>query len=510
MAGEEWQHKRKKQKASVTLANWCDANLPLKTATRVALLVSKNEASPRLVGILKTHRARNEVLDKAQRIALEAEVKGAGSWTATIATTPTGGSTTPRPTRRAAFSDDAKNSSRPSYASVAAGAKDPQLLATQRKLDAALKKTKDMEEEIKHSRAAAAALGGTAAAAVDEEMSSQEARLWHCESCGARHRKLMRSCRICATRRVTTVPAGPAAPHTPEETEAECAKLSAQLVLIRSWGTDEWVANAVSGLQARMVQLKAQPAAAAVKTARQSYEQAQEALDELENRQVALAEKSGILVERIDELGRDLEAAGKALDLVKEEVAAASALRDAALLALGTPTADTVAAATTAPSAAAAAAAAISEYKAKICGLLTGTTLLNLNEAYLKYKETDAVGVAHMGELEFFVSTLMQSVEAQADVSLARNQAPQGGPASPASAEAAVAQVPDSAGTPTAVAGAAPRGSGDGQLGQRPSFKTSFIEADKAKIEIERHRATIQQRNAARGENFTARRAEDL
>ena len=120
------------------------------------------------------------------------------------------------------------------------------------------------------------------------------------------------------------------------------------------------------------------------------------------------------------------------------------------------------------------------------------------------------MGVAHMGELEFFVSTLMQSVEAQADVSLARNQAPQGGPASPPSAEAAVAQVPDSAGTPTAVGGAAPWGAGEGQLGQRPSFKTASMDADKVKIEVERIRATIQLRNAARGENLAARRAEVL
>ena len=149
MAEEGWQQKRRRRKEGVGLAVWCDSNLPMKIAAKVAALVSKQEASPRLVGILTAHRARNEVLNKAQRIALEGEVKGAGSWTTTALTASTSGSATTRPTRsRAAFSDDAKNSLRPSYASVTAGAKDPQLLATQRKLDAAVKKTRDLEKEI--------------------------------------------------------------------------------------------------------------------------------------------------------------------------------------------------------------------------------------------------------------------------------------------------------------------------------------------------------------------------
>ena len=197
---------------------------------------------------------------------------------------------------------------------------------------------------------------------------------------------------------------------------------------------------------------------------------------------------------------------------MKEEITAASALRDAALMALGTPAADVVAAATTAPSAMAAVAAAISEYKAeykaKIYGLVAGADIPSFNEAYMEYKKTVAEGVAHVGELEFFMTHLLAKAEAQVDVQSTRNQAPLGCPASPASADTAAAQVPVSVGTPMAVAGAAPRDSGDGQLGQRPSIKASSIEASKAKIEG--HRAAVQQRSAVRGDNLATRRAEDL
>ena len=66
MAGEVWQQRRKKHRAN--LADWCDTNLPPKYALRVAALVSKKEAAPRLVGILQTYRGRNNgVLDSAQR-----------------------------------------------------------------------------------------------------------------------------------------------------------------------------------------------------------------------------------------------------------------------------------------------------------------------------------------------------------------------------------------------------------------------------------------------------------
>ena len=58
---------KKHRKPSGTLTDWCDANLPLTIAARVALLVSKNEASPRVVCILKSYRTRSEVLSNVQR-----------------------------------------------------------------------------------------------------------------------------------------------------------------------------------------------------------------------------------------------------------------------------------------------------------------------------------------------------------------------------------------------------------------------------------------------------------
>ena len=79
MSGGWKQQAKKQRKPTGTLTDWCDANLPSTIGARVALLVSKNEASPRVVGILKSYRTRSEVLSNVQRRGLEAELKGAGS-----------------------------------------------------------------------------------------------------------------------------------------------------------------------------------------------------------------------------------------------------------------------------------------------------------------------------------------------------------------------------------------------------------------------------------------------
>ena len=530
MAGEAWlqtrARKKKERRPLADLAVWCDTNLSPTFARKLGTLVSNNQALKSVVGILKAARTKGEVLNNAQRIALDGQLRGAGPWEAGAGPAPTSGKVAARPARtREALSKDPKYPSRTSYAAAAAGAKDPALRESERLLAAALKNTKRLEEVIKRGEAASAAPGGSAVSAADVEMNNPRATHWLCEFCGRGHPKPKRSCHICHTPRVTTVQAGPAPPHTSEEAEAEYARLSQQLAGLKALGTEDYVAAAIAGAQARLAQLKTQPAAVAVKTARQSYEQAQKATDELESRHSALVKKTGTLVERIDELGLDLEAATKAMDLVGEELAAASLLRDAALAALGTPMADVSVTAATAPSAAAAAAEAINEYKAKVCGLLSSTTLTAVGDAYSKYKESEAMGEAPMEELDFLLNTLLKHVVAQADVQLAAVSAGalrgehavgvpilsrtlHGKPTSPVSVEAAATPVPDSADLTTTEAGAAQRGSGDGQRGQRPSIKTASIEVSRAKFEG--HRAVVQQRNAARGENLDAKREGDL
>ena len=79
MSGSAWKQKAKK-KPSGTIADWCDANLPSSVGAKVAGLVAKSEATFHVVGILKVYRTRSAVLSGAQRLSLEAELKGAGQW----------------------------------------------------------------------------------------------------------------------------------------------------------------------------------------------------------------------------------------------------------------------------------------------------------------------------------------------------------------------------------------------------------------------------------------------
>ena len=86
MSGGWKQQAKETRKSQSPLAGWCDANLSLPFARRLALLVSKNEALPHVVGILKEFRGKGEVLNSAQRIAVEAQLKGAGPWSGSEAT----------------------------------------------------------------------------------------------------------------------------------------------------------------------------------------------------------------------------------------------------------------------------------------------------------------------------------------------------------------------------------------------------------------------------------------
>ena len=401
----------------------------------------------------------------------------------------------------------------------------------ERRLAAAQKAAKDAKDELKRN-AAAAAQGSATTTTVDEEMGGQEARKWDCESCGAPRRKHMQSCRICAIPRVATQPTGSTAPYSPEETEAKYAKLSEQLTVPKSFVPADLVAKPIAALQAQMLQLKAQPAAATVKTVRECYEQAQEALDRIEARQEALVAKSLSLVERIEELKQDLDAATWAIRLVCEEQATASAHRDAAMMAVRGPTTTAEATTAAAPIATAAAVAAIREYNTKLCEVISGTSLPEINEKYLEYKEKQiAMGLIPMDQMEFVFTAFKQQLMVQADEQMAslaagapqQSQTHHGEPASPVTTEAATTltaggparsggqQAPDAASTPTVAVGAAPRDPGDGQQGQRAGTQRASIKSipiGESKALANATIMMVEQRNAMRSEQHSAKRSE--
>ena len=90
MGGDGWQtHSNRRTKLLGSLSEWCDSNIPTAKGAKIATLVAKKEASDRVVAILKKYQRRGAELSKAQRIALEAELDGAGQWSAAAAPAPT-------------------------------------------------------------------------------------------------------------------------------------------------------------------------------------------------------------------------------------------------------------------------------------------------------------------------------------------------------------------------------------------------------------------------------------
>ena len=488
------------------LAYWCDANTSASISKKLGTLVADGRASKDVVKILKTARTGGEVLNSTQRATMEGQLRRAGPWEAGAGPAAASGKAASRPARSlVAHSKDPKPGVRMTYAAAAGKAKDPALLEMERLLAAEKKKTQRLELERKRGPAASAASGGTAAADGDVGMNDPQVAQWLCEFCGRRHPKPKRDCHICRTPRVTATQAGQAPPPTTEQAEAEYARLSQQVASLKMVGTDDYVGAAIAGAQARMALLKAQPAVVAVKTARQTYEQALKAQDELESRLSALLKKSDTLEKRLDEVEQDIDATAQAMNLVAEELAAATLLCSAAMAAMGTPVAGVSATTATAPSAVTAAAEAIIEYKAQVCGLLANTDGKSAGEAFEFYKANSAAGEAPMEAMEFLLHTMKTQVMGQADALLAvLSQTLQSSPTSPATTEAAAIPVPDGASLAAAVIGAAQRGSGDGQRGPRLSIRTTSVEASKAICEG--HRATERQRAALREQNLDAKR----
>ena len=89
MVGAEWQtNGSRRAKPMGSLSGWCDLNMPSTKGSKIATLVAKKEASERVVAILKKYQKRGAELNKAQRGALEAELDGAGQWSAAATPAP--------------------------------------------------------------------------------------------------------------------------------------------------------------------------------------------------------------------------------------------------------------------------------------------------------------------------------------------------------------------------------------------------------------------------------------
>ena len=95
---------RKAKDPKQTLAQWCDAN---RIHKKVAGLVAKGEAAPRVVAILKGYQARGEILSGSQSTGLKGELSGAGDWSSAADKREAPKQASP-PSRRAAFSDVTK------------------------------------------------------------------------------------------------------------------------------------------------------------------------------------------------------------------------------------------------------------------------------------------------------------------------------------------------------------------------------------------------------------------
>ena len=326
MSGGWKQQAKKQRKPTGTLTDWCDANLPSTIGARVALLVSKNEASPRVVGILKSYRTRSEVLSNVQRRGLEAELKGAGSWS--------GGEA---PSRRTAA---------PRQRAPAAGAAAGQRHGTDRASDMAALRAENASlkaaaaagpaEDQPSRRARRAARRVTfadtepAALPVEVDGESPAAAGWQCAVCGRSHAQLARQCRICATKRVPTPMAAtdPAvrAEAVPTVAAADLQRLIAGLTGCGQGQTTAMLTT-VAELQARLDDLLKPAAPAPVPDETARLRAGQNAVKAAVARVAALTDKTTGLNARLAELQLDAVALQRSLaDAQRQQVEAEKAL----------------------------------------------------------------------------------------------------------------------------------------------------------------------------------------
>ena len=338
MAGEVWQQKRKKKKERrpfADLAVWCDANLSPSFARKLGTLVANSQALKSVVDILKAARTKGEVLNNAQRIALDGQLRGAGPWEVGAGPASAGGKVAARPARaREALSKDTKRSARTTSAAATAGVKDPALRESERLLAAALKETKRLKQELAERQPAADSAAGTA----DVSMVDEEAQTWACVACTADHscksyKKL--TCRICEVHRsAVSSPAATPVGRSTEEVEAERASLLAskgQLAVMERFFGAAHVATALKKIETELRDLDSPPAEPAAKDPFVRMHEAKAAVDKAALYHARLHTRASSIEERIALMHADLVAVGAAIEradhaneLAKAELAAAA------------------------------------------------------------------------------------------------------------------------------------------------------------------------------------------
>ena len=138
----------------------------------------------------------------------------------------------------------------------------------------------------------------------------------------------------------------------------------------------ELLAKVIAETEASLRRLKEQPAAVAVKTLRECFNEAQSAVDVIETRKAAVTAMSRKVADQLESIKQDYVAAANAVVRVNEALAKASAQRDAALSALMIPAAPSAAAAPTVPAASVQelASSAVRELNDKLLGMIKETT----------------------------------------------------------------------------------------------------------------------------------------
>ena len=360
MAGEGWQQRPKKRRAN--LADWCNTNLSPKFAAKVAGLVANKEAAPRLLRILQTLRELNgPVLDKVQRLVLEAQVKGAGPWSAA---SPADRSAAPRLARRSTAPGSAVDPSR-SFASVAAGpvaALQAENAALRAKLKAggsslpaattgdAVTGGARRRGRSSGRRLRSAATGATRAATQAVPMEAEQAEgdvkdesdaQWKCLDCGKLHLerdKFLRQCPLCAWGRVRapTMAAEQAAGPAVDGVD-ELAILQQELDVLQKLKLTPGLGGCISGLKAKIEKLTKAAVPPPVPDQAEQLRDALRAEADAEARIKTLSGKLTAMGEKIAQWSADREALTRSLDNAKLKHQQTLAVTETVRLAVGLP-----------------------------------------------------------------------------------------------------------------------------------------------------------------------------
>ena len=340
MSSEEWHRKSKQIKTA--LSCWCDINCRLK---KIGTLIADGVASNRVVEILKQGRAIGEKLTSAQRTALEGQLNGAGPWHKDdVASTPS---------RRAAFSDDAKSSrsggrgrerqqqrqQKPAAAGQPSGQGSARAGGPKSEFEKRLAaENAELKRKLAEARQPAAA---PAAGAEDAPMEGETAEKWCCINCTADHDNHKKTvCRICELNRTAvSAPAAAPAGRSPEEVAAERAKLLATKDYMAMGGCLDLATLAIAfkDIEAKLRSLDLPPAEPEAKDPYARLHEAKAAVDKAARYCERLHGKASGIIERIASLNLDLVAAAVAIekaDRAAEQAAAELAAAAAATAAL--------------------------------------------------------------------------------------------------------------------------------------------------------------------------------